>query len=159
MTLAIDPTSGEFFGTSDAALYRIAPGTGATTLVGTTSLPVGRGLGFDLRGNLYGIANLNQLVAIDKLTGDTSLRATLDVIRMEDIAARPEDGVMYGIGYGPDYSLYQIDVDTGDLVKLGDSLARPSGLSFAAIPEPSTLVLVIAAILFVAGTGAVWRRG
>jgi hypothetical protein len=158
VTLAIDPTTGEFYGTSDTALYRISSETGATTLVGATSLAVDEGLGFDRQGNLYGIANENQLVEINKTDAGTSLRATLDVFRMDDIAARPEDGLMYGVGYGPSYSLYQIDLSTGDLVNLGDSLLRPSGLAFSAVPEPSTVSLGLAALVLLTGKRLVGRR-
>jgi hypothetical protein len=141
-SLAIDPESGAFYGASPSGLYRIAPTTGAATLVGATALGVSMALGFDGAGNLYGVANQNQLVAVNKATGATSLVATLGVLRMEDIAVQPETGVMYGIGYGPDYSLYQISLTDGALVKLGPSLGRPNGLAFAAVPEPATIVLI-----------------
>jgi hypothetical protein len=145
-SLAIDPVSGQFYGASTSALYRIAPATGAATLVGATALAVDKALGFDANGNLYGIANDNRLVAVDKGTGATSLVAVLGVERMEDIAVQPETGVMYGIGYGPDYSLYQIDLTNGTLVKLGASLIRPTGLAFAALPEPASIVIVAAGL-------------
>jgi hypothetical protein len=148
-SLAIDPVTGDFYGASSTNLYRISPATGATTLVGGTVLPVGKALGFDVLGNLYGIANENQLVAVDKASGATSLIATLGVFRMEDIAVHPESGAMYGIGYGPDYSLYQINLTTGSLVNLGPSLVRPNGLAFAAVPEPSALVLAAMAVALI----------
>jgi hypothetical protein len=157
VTLAIDPTDGGFCGTSEEALYRIDPRTGATTVVGATSLGVDTGLGFDMHGNLYGIANQNQLVEIDKRTAATSLISVLDVIRMEDIAARPEDGLMYGIAQRSGYRLFRMDLATGDLVDLGDSVARPSGLAFVAVPEPSTRILAVVAMLLVAGTRAARR--
>jgi hypothetical protein len=54
---------------------------------------------------------------------------------------------MYGIGYGPNYNLYQIDLTTGALVNLGPSVTRPNGLAFAAVPEPTapTLSLLVMA--------------
>jgi hypothetical protein len=84
-SLAIDPLTGEFYSASLTSLYRIAVDTGVATLVGATSLPVHKGLGFDSAGNLYGIANENQLVAVNKVNGQTSLVSTLAVFRMEDI--------------------------------------------------------------------------
>jgi hypothetical protein len=140
-SLAIDPLTGEFYGGSATSLYRIGLDTGIASLVGVTPLPIEKALGFDGAGNLYGIANENQLVAVNKSTGETSLISTLNVFRMEDIAVQPESGIMYGIGYGPNYSLYQIDLTTGALVNLGPSTTRPSGLAFTAVPEPATLTL------------------
>jgi hypothetical protein len=147
-SLAIDPLTGEFYGASTTSLYRIAPATGTATLMGATPLAVDKALGFDLAGNLYGIANQNQLVKVTKATGATSLVTTLGVTRMEDIAARPETGVMYGIGFGANYSLYQINLMSGALVNLGNSLLRPDGLAFAAVPEQRTLMLAAMAVAF-----------
>ncbi len=146
-SLAIDPSNGDFYAASTTSLYRLFPDTGMATLVGTTLLPVDKALGFDSSGNLYGIANENQLVAVTKTTGQTSLVGTLAVYRMEDIAVRPETGVMYGIGYGPNYSLYQINLTNGALVNLGPSVVRPSGLAFAAVPEPATLTVSVLALV------------
>jgi hypothetical protein len=61
---------------------------------------------------------------------------------MEDIAVQPETGVMYGIGYGPNYSLNQINLTNGALVNLGPSLVRPDGLAFTDVPEPAIFVLL-----------------
>jgi hypothetical protein len=144
-SLAIDPITGSFYGASTTSLYQISPATGAAKLIAATALDVDKALGFDLLGNLYGIANENQLVAVDKASGSTSLVATLPIFRMEDIAANPETGVMYGIGYGPNYSLYQIGLPDGSLTNLGPSLGRPNGLAFAAVPEPSAAGLMIVA--------------
>jgi hypothetical protein len=141
-SLAIDPVDGEFYGATTTGLYRIAPATGTATLVGATALPVDKALGFDASGNLYGITNHDRLVAVNKATGATSQVAVLGVQEMEDIAVQPETGVMYGIGYGPDYSLYQINLNNGALVNLGPSLLRPNGLAFTVVPEPAALVLL-----------------
>lgn len=138
-SLAIDPTDGAFYGATTASLYRIAPDTGMTTLVGAVAMPVDKALGFNAQGNLFGIWNNNNLVSINKSTGATTLVSALNLWRMEDIAARPEDGVMFGLGFG--YSLYQINVDTGELIEIGPSLGRPGGIAFTLVPEPSAAVL------------------
>lgn len=145
-SLAIDPTTGFFYGASVNNLYRIAPNTGVATLIGATTLPVNKGLGFDSLGNLYGVGNENRLSAVSKSTGAASLIATLNLFRMEDIAIHPETGVMYGVGYGynPDnYSLYQINLTDGVLTRIGPSMSRPNGLAFTAIPEPSSVVVAM----------------
>ena len=53
-----------------------------------------------------------------------------------DIAVRPEDGVMFGLGFGAgpahDYSLYQINLTTGAVTDIGPSIGRPGGLAFTA---------------------------
>jgi len=143
-TLAIDPTTGFFYGASLNNLYRIVPETGVATLVGATTQPVNKGLGFDTLGNLYGVGNENRLSAVNKTTGAASLIATLALYRVEDIAVHPQTGVMYGLGYGfsPDsYSLYQINLADGALTRLGPSVIRPSGLAFTAVPEPAAALI------------------
>lgn len=145
-TLAIDPTTGNFFGASANNLYRIAPDTGVATLIGVTNLQVNKGLGFDSLGNLYGIGNENRLSAVNKSTGAASLITALNLYRMEDIAVHPETGVMYGIGYGyntDNYSLYQINLADGALTRLGPSIGRPSGLAFTGVPEPSSAIVAL----------------
>lgn len=143
-TLAIDPTTGFFYGTSGTSLYRLVPDTGVATLIGATTLLVDKGLGFDNLGNLYGVGNQNKLSAINKTTGAASLIAALSLNRMEDIAAHPQTGVMYGLGYGfslDSYSLYQINLADGALTRLGPSAIRPSGLAFTAVPEPTAALI------------------
>jgi len=150
--LAIDPTNGQFYAASPTTLYKINPVTGEATQVGLTAFDVGKALGFDLLGNLYGSGTVDLqrvLVSINKAS------AVVDVVGpisagIEDIAARPEDGVMYGLGFGGEpaaYTLYQIDLMTGSLKDIGPSLGRPGGLAFTGIPEPSTLVLLMIAIV------------
>jgi hypothetical protein len=132
-SLAMDPTSGHMFGASNAALYQISIGTGQTTLIGPTSSSVAKGLGFDLDGNLYGIGGENVLVTVNKSTAAINVIAPMNVNRMEDIAVRPEDGIMYGLGFA--YNLYQIDLATGALTTVGPSLSRPSGAALTSDPN------------------------
>lgn len=137
-TLAIDPLTGDFYTTTTAALYKLAPTTGQATLIGPTD-GIDKALGFDAQGNLYGVGNQNVLYSIDKSSGLRVQIAVMNVSRMEDITYRPSDGAMLGIGFG-NYSLFRIDLNTGATTNLGSSLSRPSGLAFVAAPEPSGLV-------------------
>jgi hypothetical protein len=146
LSIAIDPTDGAFYGASSNFLYRIAPETGAATLVGATAMPVHKALGFDLQGNLFGVSHENILVNVNKATAATAAVATFSLYRMEDIAVRPEDGVMFGLGYAP-YSLYQMDKGTAQVVEVGPSLGRPGGLAFTAVPEPAAAALCLLAVL------------
>jgi hypothetical protein len=154
--LAIDPTSGDLYGASTKALYRITRDTGAATLIGSTSLRIDGALGFDLAGNLFGVSGvgginpIHALISVNKSTGETSKVADMDALPA-DIAASPEDGTMYGLGYGNDpsldYSLYHIDVTTGVVTDVHPSLFRPSGLAFTSVPEPTTFATTLIAVV------------
>lgn len=150
--LAIDPTTGQFYAASPTTLYQINPVTGGATQIGQTTFDVGKAIGFDLSGNLYGtgIVDLQQvLVSINKASAEAEVIGPI-AARLEDIAARPEDGVMYGLGIGGEpaaYTLYQIDLTTGSLKDIGPSLGRPGGLAFTGIPEPTTLALFVCTIV------------
>jgi hypothetical protein len=150
VTLAIDPTDGAFYGTTTSELYRINPSTGALSLVGLTNLVVSRGLTSDLEGNLFGIGGSgNTLHRVDKSTGLAEAIFDLPAAHLGDIAVRPDDGVMFGVGLGDKYRLYTIDVANRTLTTIGVSVARPSGLAFSRVPEPLTasIALVFALIL------------
>lgn len=149
LSLAIDPTDGAFYGASSSALYRIAPDTGAAALVGISASPVGKALGFDAAGGLYGISNENVLVSVNKSTGETTVVAALDVLRMEDLAVRPEDGVLFGLGYSSSYYLYQVDPVDAQVVEVGLTLGRSGGLAFTFVPEPSGAALAVIAAMAV----------
>jgi hypothetical protein len=148
--LAIDPTTGLFYATSQSALYQLNPTTGHAELIGPTSLHAAYSLGFDLKGNLFSISGLSNgtraLIAVDTLTGDTNVVAEVEVYPA-DIAVHPATGVMYGLGFdnqpSVDYGLYQIDLTTGAIANIGQSLFRPAGLAFTAIPEPTAFTLAL----------------
>lgn len=144
-TLAIDPATGHLYGTSANALFRIDENSAVATLVGPTSIQVTGALAFDRHGDLFGTGG-RSFVKIDKTTGATSLVATLSAT-MLNFAVRPEDGVMYGLGFDLTYNLYTIDVGTGQLTLVGPSLVRPSGTAFATVPEPSGIVLCMTSVL------------
>jgi sugar lactone lactonase YvrE len=145
-SLAIDPTTGFFYGATTSNLYRIDKSSGATTSVGPTSLPVDRALGFDAFGNLFGISGNTNLVSVDKSTGATSLIQDLG-LQLDDLAADPATGMVYALGNGtPTYSLYVLNVTSGALKPVGPSLLRPAGMAFTNVPEPATWFLAAFAL-------------
>ena len=142
-SLAISPRTGMFYGTSNDSLYSIDPNNGDTTLVGTTSSSLEKALGFDSSGVLFGITNANELVKVSTLDATMEPVATLNVFRAEDIAVRPEDGLMYSLAYTTEsYQLITIDTQTGATQLLGPSFVRPTHLAFTGVPEPCGLALV-----------------
>jgi hypothetical protein len=148
--LAIDPTTGVFYSTSTTALYRLNPATGQALLIGATTLAADGALGCDLNGHLFGVRGYGTgpvaLLSLNKSTGEATAIAEM-AAQPADIAVRPEDDVMYGLGYGNDpnstYSLYQINPQTAAITDLGPSVFRPAGLAFTNVPEPRTLAFSI----------------
>jgi hypothetical protein len=141
--LAIDPVSGDFFGASSSALYKIDPTDGDTTLIGATSKRIDQALGFDAAGILYAVATDQELVIVDTTTAVLTSVASLGV-RAEDLAARPEDGVMYALAYNsPDYQLITIDMSDGSVHLVGNSFSRPTFLAFTGVPEPSAVLIAL----------------
>jgi hypothetical protein len=136
-TLAIDPTNGRFYATTDASLYTLDPQTGSAALVGpTTGVTVNKALSFDGNGQLYGVGMENKLVAIDKTSGARSPVGTMALYRIEGMAWLQETSTMLGLGYGygaDGYSLFEINLTNGALVRLGPSVGRPSGLAFTGL--------------------------
>ncbi len=142
-TLAIDPLTGTFFGTSSSGLMTIDPVDGSAEWVGLTNHAVDQGLAFDGAGNLYGVgynpvSETNDLFLVDKLTATTSLISPLPFHLVADIAFRPEDDGLYATGYCPDdgYVLFQIDPATGSTSHVVRSVARTAGLAFV-VAEPT----------------------
>ncbi|MCA9258571.1 MAG: hypothetical protein KDA61_05205 [Planctomycetales bacterium] len=144
LTLAVDPT-GHFYATTATQLVRLDPISGDVTVIGDTMSSVENGLAFDSSGALYGIGGGRRLMRIDVESGAATLVGDVtDVFRIEDLAFDPDNDELYGIGYDGVYRLYTIDVATAEPQVVGPSLGRPSGLAFAAIPEPGTVVLGLA---------------
>jgi hypothetical protein len=150
-SIAFDATSGQLFGTSRSAtqLYRIDSATAATTLVGSVGFQDVLGLGFDLSGRLFGTVSSgggpSQLIRIDTTTGGGTLVATLPPPGVVDLAARPEDGVMFAVASGTD-SIYTFDPDSGQMHLVGPYGAGVdfmNGLAFST-PEPGGAVAVFA---------------
>ncbi|WP_442484327.1 DUF4394 domain-containing protein [Aeoliella sp. SH292] len=143
-TLALDPTDGTFYGASSTTLFTIDPVLGGVTPVGALSHDVSFGLAFDLAGNLYGTSPGGELVAVDKQLASSSLLG-LTTTPLVDLAARPEDGVMYGLGRNG--ILYKVDLQSGALTQVGASIFRGSSLAFSVVPEPSTCGLLAVGML------------
>jgi len=131
--LAIDPTTGAMYGAGESGLYRVARDTGATTLVGG-NLSIFSALAFDGAGRLYSTRAGTMLVSIDTSTGAVSDVAALSINGLADMAVRPQDGVMFGLG-SSNYSLLQIDLSTAAATTVGPSASRGSGLAFTGTPS------------------------
>jgi hypothetical protein len=150
--LSKSTATGQFYAVSPTTLFQINPITGGATLIGQTTFDVRKAIGFDLAGNLYGTGIVDMqhmLISINKASAEAEVVGLADA-KLEDIAIRPENGLMYGLGYGGDpaaYSFYQIDLTTGSLKDIGPSLGRPGGLAFTGIPEPTTFALLMLAII------------
>ncbi|MBB6429841.1 PEP-CTERM sorting domain-containing protein [Algisphaera agarilytica] len=131
-TLAIHPTTGEFFatpGTQGGAMYRIDPLTGESTEVGEFELNLSS-LAFDNTGRLYGSSD-SSLYEINPATAAVDLITDqLSVFRFDDLAFDPLDNTMLGLGFDGEYRLFEIDPATGDSTSIGESVFRPSGLAF-----------------------------
>ena len=158
--IAFDITTGRLFAASRTNLYLadLTTNTGLVplSLVGNTGGLGISALGFDGAGNLFGVDNSRAaLIKIDTATGAAQTIAVNPVfINMTDVAARPEDGVMFGVTAklqpGEDDSLYQINTTTGTATLIGPDFSLPQpypdfyGVAFSpAVPEPSTLALAV----------------
>lgn len=130
-TLAIDPTDGRFYATTDTALYAIDSNDGIMTLIGPTA-GIREALGFDGSGQLYGLNAVGRLLAVNKSTGGiTEVGLAGPVV---DIAWDAQAGRMLAIGpQAGSYALYQIDLSSAALTRLGPSFSRPSGLAFTGL--------------------------
>lgn len=144
-TLAIDPTTGTMFGTSESvgetSLFQIDRLTGSTAVVGDMGTPL-TSLGFDQTGRLFGSFG-SSLFEIDPTNAAvTVVSSALPVFRLDDLASRPADNKMFALGQGVGYRLFGIDVSSGIVEDIGPSLGRPSGLGFF-VPEPNSALLVV----------------
>jgi hypothetical protein len=155
-SLAFDPTTETLFGAGSAGLYKIDVNTASATLVGGPSgIYPYAALGCDLAGNLFGFSSPTPpegIARIDKTTGAFQLVGptnTPDKVWLTDLAVRPEDGVMIGVGdfvFGSN-KLYQVNTTTGALIPIGNSqFQQLAGLAFSPVPEPSTILLLAATL-------------
>lgn len=168
-SLAFDATTGTLYGnTTDAfgatggdALYSIDPTTGLSTLIGRIGFSNVFALGFDNSGALFGISDASdELISIDTASGLGGLVAPIALDLAFDLAARPEDGVMFVADSGT-FSLYTIDTATGLTTLVGPYGAGTNvvGLAFSpAVPEPTTLVLVGGGLLLMALRRRPWMH-
>jgi hypothetical protein len=159
--IAFDVVTGQMYGTglSPSTLYRIDPDTGAAVKIGET----GRanlefiGLGFDLQGNLFGVDNSNHtLYRINTATGATTAigpTGTPSGVVIGDLAARPEDGVMFGVTSAGSNNVYRVNTTTGAATLVGPANVSGSinGLAFSPIPEPTAAALLAAPVITMLG--------
>jgi sugar lactone lactonase YvrE len=138
-------TTDAFGATGGDALYSIDPVTGAATLIGRIGFSNVFALGFDNSGALFGVSDASdELIGISTASGLGALVGPTGLSNSFDIAARPEDGVMFLADSGTS-SLYTIDTATGATKLVGPygSTTNVVGLAFSpVVPEPTTLVLV-----------------
>jgi hypothetical protein len=143
--LAIDPVTGDFYGASSLALFKLDPWTGARTLVGATPMRIDDALGFDAAGVLYGVTTNEELVTVDKGTATLTKVGNLAINAVFDLATRPEDGVMHAPAYSntAGYLLTTIDTSNAALQVKGPSYTRPQYLAFTGVPESGSMALLM----------------
>ena len=162
-SIAYDGVTGTMFGNTTAgfggadALYSIDLSTGVATQIGAIGISNVYALGF-AGGALYGVSDVSKnLVSISTATGVGSNIGATGLGFVFDIAARPEDGVMFASDSGNN-AMYTVDLATGATTLVGafGSSQNIAGLAFVGeVPEPSTYVLMIAGLL---GLGWIARR-
>ncbi len=127
-----------------SSLYTIDLGTGATTLVGSSSGTCIIDIAIDPDGNLYGVDLMPYaLVAIDKTTGATQPIGSLgfNAGYAEGLDFDPSTGTLYFAGYDTDTFLggmYTIDLATGAATLIGPIGPDGDEMDAFAIAIPST---------------------
>jgi hypothetical protein len=122
-------------------LYSINATTGTTTEIGPIGFSNIYALAFNNNGNLFGVDTDNQLIGINPTSGAGTLIATLTVPGIYDIAARPEDNVMFATA--SDNDIYTLNTTTGALTDVGPhGIGNTVGLAFLTVPEPTSLGLL-----------------
>jgi Repeat of unknown function (DUF6923) len=168
-TLAFDPITNRMFGTTNISqdLYQIDPATGAATRLAHITVPGALtvfdvdALACDLEGNLWGAVHSvfstpsgERLFIIDPSTGAASLRGITAFGSVHDIAFRPEDDAMFLTSDGV-ASLYRVDTRSGAVTPIGHGNPGLSlyGLGFVDLPEPTSLLSMVASMLLVGRRG------
>ncbi len=112
-------------------LYASAPGFGAPVQIATLSIDIhGMAYGSDA---LYGYSNFaatKGIYEIDTVTGDCTL--ALDIytgtgFRFFALGYNPVDDLFYGYTEYGDSGLYSINLDTGDMIKIVDTIPASNG--------------------------------
>jgi hypothetical protein len=166
-SLAFDATNATLFGvTDDRTLYTIDPDTAVPTLRGVTGVSSGflTALGCDLSGELFAVTSSpgNQLFHIDSTTGAATLVANLSISGVTDLAARPEDGMMFACSNNPaTENLYTLNTSTGAMTLVGPyggTIFNLLGLAFSPIPEPSSVLAAVSVLTSLAYARPARRR-
>lgn len=124
----------------------------ARTTVGSAANGTqGNGLAFAPNGTLYlaGPTGPGDLYTVDRNTGAITSVATLSNIPLNfgssiNAMAADPNGVLYVTGRSSGHQLVTINVSTGVMTSIGTLPFEADALAFAAIPEPSTLALLLA---------------
>lgn len=150
-------SSGHLFGigsSGGANLYSINLGTGQATMVGSSgiSFTQGGGLAISSSGTFYGAPIPGEFGTYDPTTGVYTHIATpgSPVGSGGGYAALAFDGsVLFGdnlkAGGTGLTDLVTIDPTTGDVTDLGASVTHLDAIAFEAVPEPSTIALLVGA--------------
>lgn len=162
-SIAFNPVTRRLYGNTSQSLsnvpgdelYEIDVATGAATLIGEIGANNFFALAFGNDGTLYGVSQSRAaLFSISTTTGAGTFIGATGRSGIFDIAARPEDGVMFAADTGGgDNSLYTINLSTGATTLVGayGSNVNIAGLAF--IPSPGA-----AGLLAIAGLAGAARR-
>jgi hypothetical protein len=135
-------TTNGFGATSGDELYSIDIATGVASFIGSIGFNEVFALATDTSGALFGISNISdEFIRIDSSTGSGTLISSVAATGWFDMAARPEDNVMFlSDAFGA--SLYTINTTTGATTLVGPygTSGNIAGLAFlgGAVPEPAT---------------------
>ncbi len=151
-------SSGNLYGVGTVGgpqIYSIDLASGQATVIGTTGLTStsGGGLAVSATGILYGTPTAGRYGTYDLATGAFTL-ITNPVKPLGGAYAaldfNSETGTLFGLNLGPDPAfetrLVTIDPPTGLVTEIGASVIQLDAIAFGPIPEPSSLLLIGAAL-------------
>jgi hypothetical protein len=146
-SLAIDSTTGIFYGGDATALYEIDPYLGSTLLIGPSIYAIDGGLGITASGELIATSRTSAgLYHVSKSSGEADWIAGSEEVRLADIAHNPNTSELFGVTTAG--SIVTIDIAAGQtsVQSTQRSITRPSGLAILSIPESATSVALATAI-------------
>jgi hypothetical protein len=152
--VAFHPTSGQLFGLKNqGGLYSINQLTGAATFIGNTTFEGGyvdRGLVFSPSGRLFGFTHSGALYQIDTATGSVAPvgGSGNPVNLLSEDAAFTSAGELFATDFAG--TIFRTDPLTGNGTVVGSTGLGSGLLGIIAVPEPSTLALVICGASIVA---------
>jgi len=135
--IAFDPTDGRLYGINRNSPYRfysIDPGTGASTLIGTSSDAARCGLVFSPSGQLYAFSIGGILATVDKNTGQATVVGGGPVAGspVEDATFTPSGRLFFTMFSG---QIYEVNPATGQQTLVGNSNAGSGLLGLIAAPS------------------------